>query len=366
MFEDTILWKFLDKQALKKVQQNIDILGDNFDEFGNIESKISEEIITASSEMAPEIVRCLRTNIQKILKKKQDETKAFENNLNELWKDPLDLLELFLLFSFEIGSTFNEEMRPIAVKENDYVFDALTRLHARACLIGHEIINLLYGGFASGAHARWRSLHETTVIAFFIKKFGDGVAEKYLLHDGIESYKAMLEYQKYSNKLGYAPISIDEIQKGQKSQNYLVEKFGKNFKSQYGWASEILNKNQPNFFDLEKEVNLDHFRPFYRMASHAVHAGPKGITFNLGYTNENNNILIAGPSIGGLTDPGHSTAISIAQINTALINSKPSLEGIIIIQVMAQFVNEIGNAFLEIHNKLDTTLEHPQDAPDRV
>lgn len=359
MFEDTILWKFIDEEASKKVQKNIDILGEKIEEFENIDSKITEEIINISSEMAPELVRCLRTNILKILKKKQDETKAFEEKLNELWKDPLDLLELFLSISFEIGSTFNEEMRPSAVKENDYVFDALTRLHARACLIGNEIINLLYGGFASGAHARWRSLHETTVIAFFIKKFGDGVAEKYLLHDGIESYKAMLEYQKYSNKLGYPPISIDEIQKGKESQNYLVEKFGKNFKYKYGWASEILNNNRPNFFDLEKEVNLDHFRPFYRMASHAVHAGPKGINFNLGFINENENILLTGPSIGGLTDPGHSTAISLAQINTALINSKPSFEGFIILQVMSQLVNEIGNAFLEIHNKLEITKRNP-------
>ncbi len=80
-------------------------------------------------------------------------------------------------------------------KEGDFVFDVVIRLHARACQIASEVLKLLKSGFADGAHARWRSLHEVAVVALFIHKHGNDVAEKYLLHDVVESYRAATQYR---------------------------------------------------------------------------------------------------------------------------------------------------------------------------
>ncbi len=80
--------------------------------------------------------------------------------------------------------------------ENNHVFFVLTRSHARACQIAREILTLIKNGYADGAMARWRALHEISVISSFIAKHGNEVAEKYLLHSNIESNKAAVLYQK--------------------------------------------------------------------------------------------------------------------------------------------------------------------------
>jgi len=53
----------------------------------------------------------------------------------------------------------------------------LARLYGRACQIGRKIELLLSNGFADGAEARWRTLHELTVVACFIYKHGEETAK---------------------------------------------------------------------------------------------------------------------------------------------------------------------------------------------
>ena len=72
------------------------------------------------------------------------------------------------MISRESGDLFNESFG----KNNDQVFFVLWRLHARSCQITMEILALLKSGFADGAHARWRTLHEIAVTALFIKQQG--------------------------------------------------------------------------------------------------------------------------------------------------------------------------------------------------
>src|SRR5262249_50921986 len=64
---------------------------------------------------------------------------------------------------------------------NDFVFEALVRLHARSCLVAEEVCWLMEGGFASGAHSRWRTLHELVTVSN-----GTGFVRKLLLPDGID------------------------------------------------------------------------------------------------------------------------------------------------------------------------------------
>ena len=78
-------------------------------------------------------------------------------------------------------------------------------LHYQANL-ANETIWMMEGGFASGAMARWRTLHEVAVIAFFLRQHGQGAAERYLLHEAIESHKATSQYQQYCTQLGREPL----------------------------------------------------------------------------------------------------------------------------------------------------------------
>jgi hypothetical protein len=260
---------------------------------------------------------------------------------------------MFIEIALEVGSDFNQEFRAEASAENDLVFEVLTRLHARACQIASEILALLKSGHADGAHARWRSLHEIAVVSFFIKSAGNDVAERYLLHNAIESYKAAKLYQQYCARLGYEPISAEELKDIESTYQYLVGRFGPAYKEEYGWAASALCKDKPTFRDIEQEVGLDHLRPFYKMASHNVHANPKGVFFKLGLYPTSEEILLAGPSNAGLADPGHGTAISLGQITVALLITRPNIDRLVVCGILMKLTDEIGEEFLAVQKSLE-------------
>ena len=86
----------------------------------------------------------------------------------EIWGEAIDRLDMLIDLCMEEGARFNDLFREEAAQTDDFVFDALTRLHARGCQVGFEILALLKNGFADGAHARWRTLHELAVVAMFL------------------------------------------------------------------------------------------------------------------------------------------------------------------------------------------------------
>ena len=119
-----------------------------------------------------------------------------------------------------------------------------------------------------------------------------------------------------------------------------------------GQASDALGKEDPKFSDIEKDSNIEHLRPYYKMSSYNVHATPKGITFKLGLS-PNVDIMLAGPSNAGLADPGHSTAISLNQITVALLKTRINLDRLLILQIMARLEDEIGSAFISAHDYVE-------------
>ena len=122
---------------------------------------------------------------------------GFLERQREKWGTSFDKLRAVVEAAMELGEEFNQQYEQEAAKQNDYLFDALRRLHARSCLLANETMWMMEGGFASGAMARWRTLHEVAVIAFFLRQHGQSAAERYLLHDAIESHQAARQYQRY-------------------------------------------------------------------------------------------------------------------------------------------------------------------------
>src|SRR5207245_4839926 len=103
----------------------------------------------------------------KILRGRRLRNNGFQERLYSRWAIPLDLYELCLYIAQNCGEYFNREFRPKAAATNDYQFESLVRLQAGAARVAGEIYALLLAGFASGAHARWRTLHEVAVVAIF-------------------------------------------------------------------------------------------------------------------------------------------------------------------------------------------------------
>jgi hypothetical protein len=319
------------------------------------QKEIDKIVEVVTSNVSGVFIKDLKRNVPKILKERQGEQDSFNKRLYKLWKKPLKLLKILLILSEEIGRYYNAELRPKKAKENDIVFDVLIRLHARSTLIGKEIFTLLCNGYASGADARWRSLHETVVFSFFIAEHGDEVAEKYILHESIESYKAMLQYNKYAERLKSIPFSEKEVEGARKITETLSKRYGKSFCNQYGWAATELGKKDPNFWDIEEKTGLDHWQPYYKMASHPIHANSKGIIFNLGLNNSK-GIMLAGPSNAGLEEPGRKTAISLSQINSIFSTIVLDYLSLVIAKSMLHLLNEIEQNFIEVSQEFKDDL----------
>lgn len=314
---------------------------------------IPEIVPDVISSTADSILQTLKDDAPAMLKQRRSYISKFEKRNQKRWKPALNLLEMYLVIVYEIGAEFNHAFREEASLQSDYMFDILTRLHARSCQIGFEILTLIKSGFADAAHSRWRTLHENAVVAFVIAKHDQDIAERYSLHEVIESYKAMCQYNANASFLKVDTFSDEEIRRAREAFDALVKRFGASFKGQYGWAAEALHKEKVGFSDLEIEAGLAHFRPYYRMASHNVHANIKGIKFKLGIAPQTEPLLLAGPSNYGFADPAHGAAISLTQVTVALLNTRPTIDHLVILTILQKLQAEIGDEFLRIQIKLE-------------
>ncbi len=145
---------------------------------------------------------------------------------------------------------------------------------------------------------------------------------------------------------------LNEIEEEKKE---LLQQYGKNFETDYGWAASTLNLNRPTFTDIEKSISLDHFRPFYKLANMNIHGGSKSIVYRLGLPHDNSNLLVAGPSLFGLTELGQNAAISINQLTTTLLMTRSNLSRVAFARTTHKLVGEIFDAFIDAENHL---IEH--------
>jgi hypothetical protein len=344
--------------ALKEhPNSSISLTIDADQELSNIDVKlrnIAEELIPSiASESAEVIYKTLKKAYFSHKKYHGSWLKSFYKSIEEDWGNPIDLLEMLCFLADEAGSEFNSEFRSSASKDNNFVFDVLTRLHARSCQITSEIILLLRSGFADGAHARWRTLHEISIIGYFIAKHGNATAERYICHTATEEFKAAKAYQLHCETLGYEKLTEEAFGAIREKYEYYINKFGKSYRKQNGWASLALGIDDPKIVDIEADVGLAHMRPYYQMACNNVHANPKGIFFKLGLIPESGDVLLTGPSNLGFADPGHSTAISLLQITTKLLLSgEINLDRLVVIKILINLEREIGEAFFKADGKI--------------
>lgn len=181
---------------------------------------------------------------------------------------------------------------------------------------------------------------------------GEDLAERYVAHEIVETSRVVWQFGEYGERLGLDPISDDELEEIKKQRAAAIGKYGSDFKGQYGWAAKHLNKKDPSIADIRKGSKIDHLAPYYRFASHNVHANAKGIYFKLGLIGPS-NVLLSGPSNAGLADPGHATAQSLLQVSAALLCLSPILDNIVTMKIMDLLTVEIGNTLLAAHKKLE-------------
>ena len=342
-------WQIWDRRMI-----TLEFSSDEVDELERAHSRVLEKlpqvIDDASSRVVPPLLSALERRWPRERRAQQRIRHHFQKRLMGRWGKPLGLLRMLLVIALEFGRVINEEARKKGIEPQ--TVNVLTRLHARACQVTEEIICLLSSGLADGAMARWRTLFEIATVTFLVSQFREELAERYLAHDAIESYRAATQFQKYAVQLGYERYQENEFDAFRVAYDATIAKYGKSFAGSYGWAAKHLNNNDPKLSDLIDASGISHLQPYYKMASHNVHSNPKGALEKLGLHGKSSGPLLAGPSNFGLADPGNCAALSLTQISTALLNLNPTFDNVICVQVMHSLLGKIADTFSKAHTSL--------------
>lgn len=303
--------------------------------------KVSETIDPVSDEISEMLFKSLRESQNDAVEDWEGVHSDFELHHNELWKNALNSLHALIIASHEAGEAFAKKYLK---EEKGNKLSVLVALHARSIQVANEVLCLLKSGYADGAHARWRTAHEIAVVTDFLAHCSEVTVRKYLEHEAVESYKAMQQYQEYAESLGLEPYSDKEINELEGLKVSLSNKYGKEFLGSYGWAARKLNVKKPSFYTLEAAVGIDHLRPYYRMASHNIHANPKGINFRLGLSDDT-EMFLSGPSNFGLFEPGQGIAITLGHINVCLLHGRLNMDSLVYSKVLMKFVDLVQSEF---------------------
>ena len=311
-------------------------------------------------ELLPALARRVAKSVLKHLKSRWPDEEKFQNadfvefrrGLEERWSVPLGQLRMLLTMSREWCQwTLDRENSLGNKRKKKWLKEILVRLLVRGCQVTDEIICLLQNGFADGAMARWRTLHEITVVAAVISQHGESIAERYIAHQAVESKRAMDKYLGCCAQLGYKPLSAREQEKIQLAFDKAISQYGKSFKSDYGWAAAHLKKDRPTFADLEKEAGRSEMRSHYQMSNDNVHAGVKSMYVRLGLIDGYTDFL-SGRSNAGLVEPGQNAAHTLTQLSALVCLSDPNFDDIAASEMMRMLRDEIPRSFYRADKQL--------------
>lgn len=310
-----------------------------------------DALVSASDSTAPTIVSTLKRTTPRMLRQHRRCTRVFRRVMKKYWGRTLDLYFSICVAMEEFGRNFDDSHTEEAMEEQDYLFEALTGLHARACRAAVEIYHLLAGGFPMGALARCRTLHELAVTMMVLSDFGQmeehaDLAERFLFHDDIDNWTDAQIHQEHYEVLGNEAFTADEMAEMKQRREELLRRFGESYRYSYGWAVGLNGLKKPEFRDLERMAKVPHLRGHYRWASHEVHAGSKGWRLNVF---ERGDLLYkeAGPMHFGLAEPGCMALTSLRQCLAALLFSTNGLspQDLLALKVIEHLTNDAADTF---------------------
>jgi len=275
---------------------------------------------------------------------------GFRQRLEERWGKPLGQLRMLLRMSREWCQWAHTRYESNKGRKDKQLRKILIRSLVRACQVADEIICLLENGFADGAMARWRTLHEIAVVAAVISQHGGSIAERYLDHQAVESKRALDRFLACYKDLGYKPIPAREQKRIVKAYDKAIGKYGPSFKSEYGWAALHLNNQRPTFADLEKAAGRAEMRSHYQMGNDNIHAGIKSMFVRLGLPDYDG--LLSGRSNFGLAEPGQNAAHTLTQISAIVCLSEPNIDDLVAGDMMTMLRDEVPKSFYKADRQL--------------
>lgn len=323
-----------------------------------LSEKLDEVLATVSEEAVDLLFKSLIKKWPEEFKSQRADVDAFKERLEHRWGKALGRFRMLITIVMEWISWSYERRRKANDSQMSHLDDVMIRLNVRACQVANEIVVLLENGYADGAMARWRTLHEITIVAAVIAKYGNELAERYVHYQIVESFSALKAYERNHKDLGFKPPSRALAAKVRKDYAKVLQRFGKEFGQEYGWAAhhlQITGKGRVTFARLEEEAGAARMRSPYKMASYNVHASPKGVYFKLG-SFDGSPSLLAGATNAGLTEPAQHAAVSLAEITLLSIGDTAVFDDI----VAGKIVGRLETQTLEELSKADKKLRRDE------
>jgi hypothetical protein len=337
---------------------------ENFIQNGKIPSskndfKLIQKVITQSiDELANLGLKFLGENKAKTLEDLHRDKIRFESKLYKLWKEPLDILELLINSSMELGETVKNQLAKGKLKISNPKHVALIKIHARGIQIANEIFSLLKSGYADGANGRWRTLYELTAIFLILKNNPDSLSEKYLEYQAVKAFKEVQDFEDYHSKLGYRSVPKKAIQDIKNEYARLKSTYGKDIiKKDYGWIPKSILPDC-NFKGLTKKVSIDHYLPIYNTSLNAAHGGARGFYRMSLPSKSQSAVLLAGPSIYGLADPIQNTAYCLRLMDVVLLSVDFNYENAYLSKMLTGHFANIGETAVKVHKKIEAKMKN--------
>ncbi|MBR3382806.1 MAG: hypothetical protein IKG85_07215 [Clostridia bacterium] len=180
-----------------------------------------------------------------------------------------------------------------------YTFQVMQHLQGRACQIYLEILELVKGGFADGAMARWRSLYELCCIGQFIIDNGEAIAKEY-----------------------FEQAETDD--------------------QRYRWANSIIDKNNNKVTTFKQIQELCSIEPVwiqeYKLGCFVTHASAQGTFKRLGNFKAL-NMIPTGRSDYGIDIPAGHSALSLSWISNLLLSIFPNVDSLTHGNVISKWSN---------------------------
>jgi hypothetical protein len=312
---------------------------------------LPELLRSMSEDAAKRTLRSLKTRWPDEQNMQESDLAGFHERMQNRWEKPLGQLRMLLTMVREWCGEVHvrEEGRTKAAGHKTRKL--LIRMLVRACQVADEVLCLLENGFADGAMARWRTLHEIAVVAAVISQHGDEITERYIEHQYVESKRAMEKYNASSLDLGFRQLSARDQKRIVREYDRVIAAYGKSFKSDYGWAGFHLRKNQPTFVDLEAAAGRAEMRSYYQMGNDNIHAGIKSMYVRLGLVGSFDGLL-SGRSNAGLTDPGQNTAHTLTQLAVLVCGFQPLFDDNVISLMLCELRDEIPRSFSRVDARI--------------
>lgn len=324
---------------------------------GETVAKRSAEAFSLCAErMATAFREDYLSNVPKISEECDAETLGFESRLRASWSRSLAVLTAFDRACFELGDAAAQHLNASADEVGRAKAIAVVNLQARCLRVAGEILALMRAGYADGAYARWRTLHELAVVLRFIASATDEIATRFLLSRVCRDRKGANEYDLFAETLNLEPFEDGAKQALNIEADEVVRIYGKEMQDDWGWALPHFNLGSGSritFEHIREAVKMDHWRPYSRMANDGIHASFVPHDVGLGVRSSKMPMHLVGPSDAGLVEPGRNMAITLCDVLTSVLLLKPTLDCLAFAKGLRAMVVDVQDALIADQKEWD-------------